>query len=294
MKKIIINNDSGELFLKDILVPVLTAAFKAGEAILDIYESSDFGIQNKEDNSPLTIADRKSHEIIENYLSNNVPKNLLMDKSLPFLSEEGKAVPYEERKSWEYYWLVDPLDGTKEFIKRNGEFTVNIALIHKDEPVLGVVYVPVTGICYYSAEGVGAYKIEVNEKTESILENADIDIFIEKSIKLPIKALSPKNNSITVVASRSHMNAETENFIEKLKEKHDKVELITAGSSLKLCLVAEGRAGIYPRLGPTMEWDTAAAHAVVKGAGKDVFVYNSRNVLAYNKENMLNPYFLVE
>ena len=188
--------------------------------------------------------------------------------SLPLLSEEGKSIPYEERRGWSVYWLIDPLDGTKEFIKKNGEFTVNIALVSDGVPLLGVVYAPILDICYYAKKGEGAYK---------------------DGVRLPCA----KSHPFTVVASKSHNNEETEKFIEMLKKEHQNLETKSIGSSLKLCLVAEGAAEIYPRLAPSMEWDSAAAHAIVKESGKKVVDFHTKEELRYNKENLLNPSFLV-
>jgi len=187
---------------------------------------------------------------------------------IPMLSEEGKSIPYEERKGWGLFWLIDPLDGTKEFIKKNGEFTVNIALISDGAPVLGVVYAPILNLCYYAKSGEGAYK---------------------DGVRLPCA----KSDVFTVVASKSHNNEETEKFIESMKKECPNLQTKSIGSSLKLCLVAEGVADIYPRVAPTMEWDTAAAHAIVRESGKKVVDFSTREELSYNKENLLNPSFLV-
>lgn len=270
------------------LLTVLKAANEAGDAVLDIYNScDDFQVEKKKDNSPLTIADKKSHEIISKSLVKNADENV----NIQFMSEEGKHTPYDTRVKWDLFWLVDPIDGTKEFINRNGEFTINIALINNQRPVLGVVYVPVQDVFYYSSESLGAYKIVKDDEFSEYLLANSLDKIINKSMKLPI---IDKDKEYTVVASRSHMNSETEDFINKLKTKHDKIEILSAGSSLKLCLVAEGRADVYPRLGPTMEWDTAAAHAIVNGAGKKVKVFQSDEELLYNKQDLLNPWFVVE
>ena len=240
-------------------------AIRAGKKIISIYEK-DFKIYEKEDKSPLTEADKEANEVICDSLLKLYP-------SIPILSEEGKEIPYETRKSWEYYWCIDPLDGTKEFIKKNGEFTVNIALIHKGTPVLGSVYAPILDTLYYAKKGEGAFKVKDG-----------------LSVELPIE-----NNSgiYKVVASRSHLSEETIKFVDSLKEKHGDVEFISKGSSLKICLVAENEAQCYPRLAPTMEWDTAAAHAIVLEAGKTVNEY-SKGALKYNKENLLNPWFIVQ
>jgi len=290
--------------IKEALSVAIRASLQAGSAIIDIYESADdLEIQKKDDDSPLTRADRAAHEVISDILigaSSSITPHLL--------SEEGRDIPYEERKNWEYFWLVDPLDGTKEFINRNGEFTVNIALIRKDRPVLGVVYVPVKQTLYYAAEGIGAYRFGnsgkvksetvIREKVKS--EEFSIDEILSYSEKLSVLSKhstahsSPiTSHSITIIASRSHMNDETMKFVDDMKKKYKHVVLVSAGSSLKLCMVAEGSADIYPRLGPTMEWDTAAAHAVVQYAGARIVTYPEEKPLAYNKMNLLNPFFVV-
>ncbi len=235
-------------------------ALDAGRVIMEIY-SKDFRVEYKDDNSPLTEADISSNEIICSELKKLYP-------NIPILSEENKEVVYEERKGWEYYWCIDPIDGTKEFIKKNGEFTVNIALIHNDTPVLGVVYAPALELMYYSKKGLGVYK---------------------NGIRLPVKR---DDDKYIIVASKSHMSDETQSFIDKIETDKTK-ELISMGSSLKLCLVAEGKADVYPRLAPTMEWDTAAAHALVLQSGKKVVQYENNKPLVYNKENLLNPWFIV-
>jgi len=248
---------------------VVALAKKAGQAIMEIYQK-DFDIEFKADESPLTEADKAAHNIIEQGLKELDSKN---NTAIPLLSEEGKDIPYSTRKNWEYFWMVDPVDGTKEFIKKNGEFTVNIALIHQGVPVLGVVYAPALNQMYWAKQGEGAFK--------------DGD-------KLPLKP-AEQRQTYKVVASRSHMSDETKTFIDEIETPKSK-ELIAIGSSLKICLVAEGEADIYPRLGPTMEWDTAAAHAVVLEAGANVFVHQqakTANELVYNKEDLLNPFFVV-
>ncbi|WP_152184263.1 3'(2'),5'-bisphosphate nucleotidase CysQ [Sulfurimonas indica] len=237
-------------------------AKKAGKAILEIYKK-DFSVEYKDDKSPLTEADTKSNEIICKALEELYP-------NIPILSEENKTVEYEERKDWEYYWCIDPIDGTKEFIKKNGEFTVNIALVHKDKPVLGVVYAPVLDDMYSAKEGEGAFK---NEE------------------RLPLKTNTSPKEKLYVVASKSHLSPETQVFIDALDAKE--IEQISKGSSLKLCMVAEGIADIYPRLAPTMEWDTAAADAVVRESGKMTYQFDRDEPLLYNKENLLNPWFVV-
>jgi 3'(2'), 5'-bisphosphate nucleotidase len=242
---------------------VVAIARQAGEAVMQIY-GRDFKVDFKEDNSPLTEADLKSNEIICDALTRLYP-------SIPILSEENKTVAYKERKKWEYYWCVDPIDGTKEFIKKNGEFTVNIALVFKDTPVLGVVYAPALDAIYYAKKGEGAYK---------------------NGQKLPLHVNADPKERMTVVASKSHLSNETQDFIDTLDTK--KVHTISKGSSLKLCMVAEGAADIYPRLGPTMEWDTAAADAIVRQSGKMAYQFGSSKALVYNKKDLLNPWFVVK
>jgi 3'(2'), 5'-bisphosphate nucleotidase len=252
------------------------AAIEAGKKILEVYQR-DFTVETKKDNSPLTEADQQAHHTI---------KNILQQTGIPILSEEGKQMPYEERRQWDEFWLVDPLDGTKEFIKKNGEFTVNIALIKKGIPVMGVVYVPVTGVVYVASEKTGSFSFNANNNNGKAISE-----IINNAVRLP---LAIESETYTVVASRSHSSPETEAFIEERKKVHGNVNLISAGSSLKLCLVAEGRAQVYPRLAPTMEWDTAAGHAVAKFAGCKVYNYENNEELKYNKENLLNPWFVVE
>lgn len=261
----------------ELLKLAINAAIAAGEEIIKIYEdeNSDFNIEMKSDDSPLTIADKKSHLRIVEFLNQT---------DYPILSEEGNQLSYEKRKDWQTFWLIDPLDGTKEFIKRNGEFTVNIALISDNKPILGVVYVPVTKQLFFGSKDYNSVKLE--------LENIHFsDKLFDKVKQLP---LNHKRDHLIVVGSRSHMNEDTENFIESLKKTGKEVEIMSKGSSLKLCMVASGEADIYPRYGPTMEWDTAAAHAVVKFAGKNVWLTDKDQELVYNKENLLNPYFIVK
>ena len=235
----------------------------AGEAIMKIYQK-DFHIEYKDDKSPLTEADTKSNEIICNTLEKLYP-------TIPILSEENKEILFEERKNWEYYWCIDPIDGTKEFIKKNDEFTINIALIHKNVPVVGVVYAPAINEMYIAKIGEGAYK---NGK------------------KLPLKVNNNPKKQLSVVASKSHLSKETQDFIDNLDTEF--IKQISKGSSLKLCMVAEGIADIYPRLAPTMEWDTAAAHAIVSESGKKVLQFNSKEEMIYNKKSLLNPWFVVK
>lgn len=261
----------------------IRSSIEAGNRILDIYYRDDFEIEKKADESPLTLADRASHEIITAYLDQT---------PYPVLSEEGKDIPFAERSSWDTFWLVDPLDGTKEFIKKNDEFTVNIALIQDHKPRFGVVCTPVLRELYVGIPGTGSWLIKDpgNDITLQDIEKNGLALPLPSSPDLPY----------TVVASRSHLNADTEKYIESIRAGHLSIDLLSRGSSLKLLMVASGRANEYPRLGPTMEWDVAAAHAVVNGAGKKVFEFDSfisdtyPKELTYNKENLLNPHFLVK
>lgn len=259
------------------------AALRAGEEIRTIYNdpAADFEVEMKADHSPLTIADRKAHEAIA---------RVLAETPFPVLSEEGRSLPYDERCLWDTLWIVDPLDGTKEFIKRNGEFTVNIALVNQGTPVAGVVYVPVKQLLYFAVEGLGAYRME----HVTSVDNASLEQLMAASSRLPLGGAA--HDDVVVVASRSHLNSETEDYINslrnKLPDKH--VTLISCGSSIKICSVAEGRADVYPRFAPTMEWDTAAGHAIARMAGYEMYRAGSDEPLAYNKDDLLNPWFIVE
>lgn len=255
-------------------------AIEAGIAIMEIYKQ-DFSIEYKEDESPLTQADLKANSIICNHLEVLYP-------DIPLMSEENKQIAYEDRKDWDYYWCIDPIDGTKEFIKKNDEFTVNIALIHKNTPVLGVVYAPALGEMYYAKKGEGAFfeKIENNQSIKNSIK------------KLPFF----KKEEYKVVASKSHLSQETQEFIDKLAIHYPTLKTQSRGSSLKLCMIATGEADIYPRLAPTMEWDTAAADAIVRESGKMTYQHRGEfNIeklhaempLVYNKKELLNPWFVV-
>lgn len=258
----------------------IRAAVDAGKAIMDIYNdpNADFGIEQKADNSPLTKADKAAHGMLTNVLSVT---------PFPVLSEEGVDIPYKERKKWHTFWLVDPLDGTKEFIKRNGEFTVNIALIEKGVPVAGVIYVPVRKELYYGSFDEGAFKasdIDYNQQPS----------FIEIRAKAKRMPVNPLHQGLVVVASRSHMNEDTRLYIDNLRKQGVPVTLISSGSSLKICLVAEGSADVYPRFAPTMEWDTAAGHAIARASGCQVYQIDEKTPLQYNKEDLHNPWFIVK
>lgn len=250
------------------------AALKGGIEILDVYNNEETRIVVKGDDSPLTQADTRAHKAI---------MELLEPTGIPILSEEGKHLPFEQRSSWKRLWIVDPLDGTKEFIKRNGEFTVNIALVENGAPIMGVVYVPVTGELYVGVRPYGSLKLTINAYAAITHED------LNRGAQLPLKVDRP----FTVVGSRSHMNTETEEFLRSYREKHGEVSILSKGSSLKMCLVAEGLADVYPRFAPTMEWDTAAGQAVVEAAGFKMVEKDSRAPLRYNKKDLLNPHFIV-
>ncbi len=261
---------------KEWIEKAVNAAVSGGAEILDVYDS-DFDVEIKSDNSPLTIADKRAHlKIMEGLASTN----------LQVLSEEGREMNFEERKDWEYFWMVDPLDGTKEFVKRNGEFTVNIALIHKQESIGGVIYVPVKKWLYVAIPNIGSFKLEnVQPNTE-----LDLEQVVQDGLRLP----RSKEGPYIIVGSRSHMSPETEEFIDQVKKEQGEVEITSMGSSLKICLVAEGKADVYPRFAPTMEWDTAAGHAIAKCAGKMVKDHATGSEMKYNKENLLNNWFIVQ
>ncbi len=266
-----------------VIPQLLRISHEAGAAILEVY-NSDFAVEQKDDKSPLTLADKRSHEIIASQLAS------LPACQLPLLSEEGRTMSYDERKTWDMFWLVDPLDGTKEFIKRNGEFTVNIALIQNGRPLLGVIYIPVKNVFYFASVGLGSYKFELS----NVGVPASIEGLLNLSFRLPLAPYPLTLASrITVIGSRSHMSVETEQFINDLKARYKEVDFLAAGSSLKFCLIAEGKADVYPRFGPTMEWDTAAGQAIVEQAGGRVLRAGSQKLLSYNKVNLLNPSFIV-
>jgi 3'(2'), 5'-bisphosphate nucleotidase len=260
---------------KELLIAAITSSLNAGKEILEVYQSSDFEVQLKADDSPLTIADQKAHKAIVSVLN---------QYSVPVLSEEGDHSDYSTRKHWEHCWIVDPLDGTKEFIKRNDEFTVNVALIENGKSIAGVIYIPVYKQLYFADKDLGAFRYD---KIEDWNEN--LDQLIDDSIGLPQK--SDRAGTI-VVGSRSHMNEETKCFIRNLQKEDENIEMISRGSSLKLCMIAEGEADVYPRYAPTMEWDIAAGHAIVAASGAKVVDLESGKELTYNKENLQNPWFM--
>lgn len=265
--------------VSDVLVlQVMDIALKAGREIMSIYDNPEsvFEVEMKADHSPLTIADRKSDEIITEFLNTT---------GYPVLSEEDNLPAYEERRHWEWFWIVDPLDGTKEFIKRNGEFTVNIALVKEGSPILGVIYVPVKRTLYWGVKGDGSFKI--NDITA--VGNATYIALKQKASRLPY---FHHPDSYVVVASRSHLSPETRDYIDEIRKIHPNLTMDTAGSSIKICWVAEGRADIYPRFATTMEWDTAAGHAIAIAAGADIYQFGNNEPLTYNKVDLHNPWFV--
>lgn len=262
--------------LRVCLDAAIEAAVTAGRAIMDVYAAPAYGVELKIDNSPLTEADRAAH---------SVTMNILEQTPYSVLSEEGRNIPYTERRGWNPLWIVDPLDGTKEFIKRNGEFTVNIALIHDHEPVCGVVFAPVARELFFAAAGVGSFRVDNPSSTTH-------GELCREGLRLPLAGRG--EDALVIMGSRSHPSPEFAAFVEKVREERGKVEIVPAGSSLKICRVAEGTADMYPRLGPTMEWDTAAGHAIVKFAGKKITSWKTGDELRYNKDDLLNPWFLVQ
>lgn len=259
--------------MSNLLHTAVRAAIEGGQAIMKIY-ATDFEVDYKGDDSPLTQADQNANTVINHYL---------IPTEIPIISEENKQIDYSQRKDWTQCWIVDPLDGTKEFVKRNGEFTVNIALVDQGNPVMGVIYVPVSGELYYTdQDGNRSHKLIVTEHevpSLSDLNNAEV------------LQPDPNGKPVKIVGSRSHLNDATKEYMESLNVPTD---IVSKGSSLKFCLVAEGLAQVYPRFAPTMEWDTAAGQAICQAAGVQVIDQNTGVSLRYNKENLLNPFFLVK
>jgi len=284
--------------LEPLLFVALRATARAFPEILEVYRGS-FTVDTKADRSPITEADRRSNQVITEELSQASP--------YPILSEEGRSIPFSERRGWRHFWIVDPLDGTKEFVKRNGEFTINIAFMEDTVPVLGIVYAPLPDLLYFAWEGGscesggspdprgGSYRLEGFSKFAAKIPGD----LVERATKLPRRDPfdfdeTKKKKSITVIGSRSHRGPHFAGYVCKLRQRYaEKVEIRTSGSALKPCLVADGTADIYPRFGPTMEWDTAAPHAVVRGVGKRMVAFESGRELVYNKEQLVNPSFLV-
>lgn len=269
---------------------VVRIARQAGAAIMAVYAKEEVGIEFKPDESPLTLADRASNEVICAGLA-------ALPVQYPVVSEENKAIPFGERRAYSFYWLVDPLDGTKEFIKRNGEFTVNIALMERDHrpisplgshtPAAAALYVPVKDTLYFAWPGGGAFMIAAagTRGIASALELA------APARRLPL----PMSRDIfTIVASRSHASPDTDAFIQRMMERHGEVALTSMGSALKICLVAEGAADVYPRYAPTMEWDTAAGHAICREAGRDIIDVTTNEPMRYNKASLVNNWFIAQ
>jgi 3'(2'), 5'-bisphosphate nucleotidase len=266
-----------------LLHQTIIASVLAGKEILEVYDTK-FDVEYKDDKSPLTLADKKaSDKIIE----------ALKQFNIPVLSEEGVHETFEKRKMWNQLWIVDPLDGTKEFVKRNGEFTVNIALVENNLPTLGVIYSPVFKDLYFAAKGIGSFKIAGTQFSSFInsIATTSLQDLLKSAQQLPI-ATDRKN--YVVVASRSHMSTETYEHIEKLKLQNKQVEIATTGSSIKMCWVAEGIADEYPRFGPTMEWDTAAGQAILQEANASLIDFETNEPMKYNRENLLNNWFIAK
>jgi len=253
---------------------IFQIAREAGNEILDVYQGDDFQVEIKSDKTPLTIADKKSNHIIVKGLQEIFPE-------IPILSEESRRIPYHERKKWKYLWIIDPLDGTKEFIKRNGEFSINLALIKNSVPIFGILYIPVKEILYFASKGYGAYKKD--RRTDNI--------------KLPTNRKDKKNEKSNdmvkrIIFSRSHYTEETKHFVERIKKQFSRIHMISAGSAMKMAYLAEGKADIYPRLAPTMEWDIAAGQIILEESGGKLLDFYKRTPLIYNKKDLINPWFL--
>ncbi|MAJ98160.1 MAG: 3'(2'),5'-bisphosphate nucleotidase [Flavobacteriales bacterium TMED288] len=263
--------------MKEELNIAIRSAINAGFEILKIYNSNNFNVKYKKDRSPVTLADELSNKIICKYL---------IKTGIPILSEENDQVSYDFRKKWEKLWLIDPLDGTKEFIKKNGEFAVNIALIVNKTPKLGVIFIPVTSELYFSSPEYGSLKSHIKSK------NSSLSSILKKSIKLPIEKNPSETFKITV--SRSHKSVFFEKFLLQSKKKYSKVSILNKGSSIKLCIVAEGKADCYPRFSPSMEWDTAAGQAICFNAGYDLIDLVTKKNMVYNRINLTNNFFLVK
>ncbi len=263
--------------IEDLTILAINASLAAGKAILKIYEGA-FIVEKKKDDSPLTIADKNAHNIITSFLEKT---------EYPILSEEGRDIPFEERKEWETYWIVDPLDGTKEFVKRNGDFTVNIALMSNNKPIMGVIYIPVSDTLYFGGELIGSYKHTSVSRTSELVYSE----LTESKNQIP---LTSNPTTYTIVASRSHLSQETKDYINKLEKTYGEVNRISRGSSLKICMVAEGVAHEYPRFAPTMEWDIAAGHAIILGVGGEIINTTTKKSILYNKINLLNNWFVVK
>lgn len=271
-----------------LLLQAVKAAIHAAFAVLKIYKS-EFSVFKKPDMSPHTTADTLSHTIIT---------SILTPLGIPLLSEEGLSIPYSVRKAWDRLWIIDPLDGTKEFIGQNGEFSINIALIHHGFPVMGVICLPAFGQVYFAENSIGAFKLEdsilFNEISSASFHPRDLTFAELLSRSMPLPLHSPSHDPYIIIGSRSHSTPEFEHFVKDKRGEFVNVEFISSGSALKFCRVAEGSASIYPRFGTTMEWDTAAGQAIAACAGARVIRHDTGEPLHYNKENLENPWFMVE
>ncbi len=267
--------------MQAIINNLINISILAGRRILEIY-NSDFSFEIKSDNSPLTIADRESHRIITEGLKWCYP-------DIPLMSEEGIDVSYDTRRGWKNYFLIDPLDGTKEFIKRNGEFTINLALMEKDAPIAGLIFIPVKRTIYYAMKDHGSYKLCLDNIEKTVISDGVME---KLSTRLPIYKRNGARDSIIVAGSRSHKSERMDAFLQSLRNRYREIKFIPAGSSLKFCLIAEGLADIYPRFGTTMEWDTAAGQIVVEESGGQVLDLETHEPLKYNKKDMKNPWFI--
>jgi 3'(2'), 5'-bisphosphate nucleotidase len=263
---------------RELVKLAVDAAVEGGMKIMEVYNSAKIDVMIKKDFSPLTQADLRSNQVI---------RDQLFKTKLPVLSEEDRNITYEMRKDWDIFWLVDPLDGTREFIERKGEFTVNIALIEKNIPAFGVIYAPFHRNLYFSVPGEGSYKI--SEVGYDSVRSKTLNYLIKNASPLP---LSVKRDRFTVIGSRSHMSIKTKIYLKKLKRQYRDLKIIQIGSSLKFCLIAEGEIDLYPRFSPSMEWDIAAGHAIIEGAGFKICEIKSKNPLIYNKKDLRNPPFM--
>jgi len=276
--------------LRRVLAIGLRASLLAGDAVMRVYDS-DFKVDLKSDQSPITEADRQSHEILMAQLS----------KEIPILSEEGSKIAYEERKDWNLFWLIDPLDGTKEFVKRNGEFTVNVALIERHNPIAGIVYLPAKGILFFGGRGFGSYrvsgaaldKIKESESNDALKSADALQSALASAVSLPDPHKMQPLKKVKIVQSVSHVTEKEADFIVRLKAKFEDLDTASAGSSLKFCLVAEGSADLYPRFGPTMEWDIAAGQCIAESSGCEVVDLANLSSLRYNKRALRNGAFMV-
>lgn len=265
--------------IQELFMASLKAALKAGETIMDIYYSDNDQITVKSDHSIISLADQLAHKAIEDQLAFT---------RIPLISEEGRTIEYEERKSWELFWLVDPLDGTRQFIQKKKEFTVNIALLINSCPITGVIYAPATSELYFACKGQGAYKLHLDEHCTPMSTFAEL---LGKSLKLPLEYRRTPGQFV-VLTSPYHVNVETKNYIDEKNLQYDKLEIMNVGSSLKMCLIASGVADAYPRHDATYEWDTAAAQVILEEAGCSIRSLETGHQLSYNKESLLNPCFI--